>query len=182
MTARYLSLDLSTQSLKAILANEKLEPVHECVIEFDKDLPEFKTKDGVHHHSEEQNRITSPTLMWLKAVDLILMKIREDGVALNNVRAISGTGQQHGSVYWKNSARLTLARLDSRYPMVDQLQDSFSVLDSPVWMDASTVEQCKKLEEVAGSAAQLASITGSRAYERFTGSQIAKIFACRFEK
>ena len=71
MTARYLSLDLSTQSLKAILANEKLEPIHECVIEFDKDLPEFKTKDGVHHHSKEQNRITSPTLIVLYSQEFL---------------------------------------------------------------------------------------------------------------
>lgn len=43
-------------------------------------------------------------------------------------------------------------------------------------MDSSTTEQCKTLEESVGGAQALANITGSKAYERFTGNQIAKIF------
>lgn len=42
-------------------------------------------------------------------------------------------------------------------------------------MDSSTSKQCKKLEEAVGGPLKLAEVTGSRAYERFTGSQIAKI-------
>ena len=56
-----------------------------------------------------------------------------------------------------------------------QLASAFSVQDSPVWMDSSTSEQCGLLEKAVGGAARLSEITGSRAYERFTGSQIAKL-------
>ena len=45
------------------------------------------------------------------------------------------------------------------------------MLDSPVWMDSSTTAECRKLEEAVGGAQRLADITGSRAYERFTGNQ-----------
>ena len=45
------------------------------------------------------------------------------------------------------------------------------MLDSPVWMDSSTSAECRKLEEAVGGAQRLADITGSRAYERFTGNQ-----------
>uniref|UniRef100_A0A3Q2QE38 Xylulose kinase n=1 Tax=Fundulus heteroclitus TaxID=8078 RepID=A0A3Q2QE38_FUNHE len=44
-------------------------------------------------------------------------------------------------------------------------QDSFSVQDSPVWMDSSSSQQCQDLQEAAGGAVRLAEITGSRAYE-----------------
>jgi len=42
-------------------------------------------------------------------------------------------------------------------------------------MDSSTSKQCRQLEAAVGGPQRLADITGSRAYERFTGNQIAKI-------
>ncbi|XP_078147643.1 xylulose kinase [Centroberyx gerrardi] len=42
-------------------------------------------------------------------------------------------------------------------------------------MDSSSRLQCEQLQEAAGGALSLAHITGSRAYERFTGNQIAKL-------
>ncbi|CAG2163458.1 unnamed protein product [Oppiella nova] len=48
-------------------------------------------------------------------------------------------------------------------------------------MDSSTTQYCKQLEQWVGGPQRLADISGSRAYERFTGSQIAKIFNTRPE-
>uniref|UniRef100_A0A8C4WT08 Xylulose kinase n=1 Tax=Eptatretus burgeri TaxID=7764 RepID=A0A8C4WT08_EPTBU len=62
------------------------------------------------------------------------------------------------------------------------LQDCFSVLDSPVWMDSSTTAECRSLEAAVGGAQKMASLTGSRAYERFTGSQIAKLYRTNPER
>lgn len=44
-------------------------------------------------------------------------------------------------------------------------QGSFSVLNSPVWMDSSSSQQCNDLQAAVGGALRLAEITGSRAYE-----------------
>jgi sugar (pentulose or hexulose) kinase len=44
-------------------------------------------------------------------------------------------------------------------------------------MDSSTSEYCEKIEHVMGGAQNVAHITGSRCYERFTGQQIAKVSA-----
>jgi xylulokinase len=55
-------------------------------------------------------------------------------------------------------------------------KDYFAIEDSPIWMDSSTTEQCRSIEQALGGAQALAEITGSRAYERFTGNQIAKIY------
>lgn len=42
-------------------------------------------------------------------------------------------------------------------------------------MDSSTTAECAELEAATGGPANVAHITGSRAYERFTGNQISKI-------
>nr|GMD84977.1 xylulose kinase-like isoform X2 [Ipomoea batatas] len=92
------------------------------------------------------------------------------------IAAISGSAQQHGSVYWKKGGSQVLSSLDSKKPLVNQLCDAFSVQESPIWMDCSTTEQCRAIEEAVGGALELAKLTGSRAHERYVGPQVKKIF------
>ena len=113
--------------------------------------------------------------MWTQALDLVLDKLKETGVNFSLVTAISGSGQQHGSVYWARGAEKVLSSLKPDKSLGEQLENAFSIVDSPVWMDSSTGIECKQLEDAVGGPEQLAAITGSRAYERFTGSQILKI-------
>ena len=40
-------------------------------------------------------------LMWLDAMELIFDEMKADGLDLSGIEAISGSGQQHGSVYLK---------------------------------------------------------------------------------
>lgn len=84
--------------------------------------------------------------------------------------------QQHGSVYWSNKAAGLLANLDSSKSLTEQLSpDAFSLDRSPIWQDHSTEEDCARIELEIGGAQSLADLSGSRAYERFTGSQISKV-------
>ncbi len=81
------------------------------------------------------------------------------------------TLQQHGSVYWRSGIDDILSSLKPEKFLHDQLAHTFSLLDSPLWMDSSTTEECRALEASVGGPLALAEITGSRAYERFTGNQ-----------
>ncbi|XP_026036217.1 xylulose kinase isoform X1 [Astatotilapia calliptera] len=177
----YLGLDLSTQQLKAVVIDGELRVVHQSGVQFDAELPEFRTQGGVHIHTDRLT-VTSPVLMWVKALDLLLDKMKRAGLDFSRVRALSGSGQQHGSVFWRRGASETLKHLDPDQDLHQLLQDSFSVSDSPVWMDSSSTQQCEDLQAAAGGALRLAEITGSRAYERFTGNQIAKLRQTRAEE
>lgn len=113
--------------------------------------------------------------MWVKAVDMIMDKLKLTGVDFSLIHAISGSGQQHGSVYWKKGSQDKLSSLQENEFLHKQLDSCFSLRDSPIWMDSSTRQECQALEDIVGGPQSLANITGSRAYERFTGSQILKI-------
>lgn len=85
----YLGFDLSTQQLKCTIIDEAHEIVLEEAINFDRDLPEFNTKHGAVVNDDV---VTSPTLMWVKALDLLLEKLKSFP-HISAIRGISGAGQ-----------------------------------------------------------------------------------------
>ncbi|KAH8550299.1 hypothetical protein BGW37DRAFT_521521 [Umbelopsis sp. PMI_123] len=170
----YLGLDLSTQQLKYTVINYDHDIIAEAAVHFDKDLPEFHTTNGA---IAEGDVVTSPTLMWVKAMDILFERLsKRSDIKIDNIKGISGAGQQHGSVYWSKEGLYTLASLDVSRTLEDQLQEAFSVKQSPIWQDASTTSQCRCLENLVGGPQGLADLTGSKGYERFTGNQIAKLY------
>ncbi|MDD5678086.1 MAG: xylulose kinase [Kiritimatiellae bacterium] len=174
-SALFLGLDLSTQGLKATLIDVTGRVVAEMALQFDADLPEFKTTGGVHRHADGLT-VTAPPLMWVAALDLLLARMQTEKLPLARVAALSGSGQQHGSVYLRRNARTRLRTLDARLGLHDQLRNVFAFDAAPVWMDSSTGIQCRERDAVLGGAQAVAELTGSRSYERFTGNQIAKIY------
>ncbi len=171
----FMGLDASTQSIKATFVNQKLDIVFEDSIVFDTDLPHYQTKGGVHR-SEDALTVTSPTLMWVEALDMLFEKLKKKNAPIKLITAISGSGQQHGSIYIKQSITETLKKLNTKKIIKEQIKDCFTVLNSPVWMDSSTTLQCRQRDAILGGKEKVAELTGSRSYERFTGNQIAKIF------
>jgi xylulokinase len=173
----YLGLDCSTQSLTAValdVEGDRKEIVFESSIRFDEALPQYGTRHGVLPRSDPAVA-ASPPLMWADALDMMLSRVA-DAVDTSRLAALSGSAQQHGSVYLNGSASAILARLDSGRAPGEQLRTALSRPIAPIWMDSSTSEECAELEAAVGGPAALAGRTGSRAFERFTGPQIRRFF------
>jgi len=178
--ALYLGLDLSTQSLSAIVL-EVEEAARAVVFErslaFDEVAPGYGTRHGVLPSADPLVAESSPR-MWADTLDRMMAIIAgAPGLDLSRLRAVSGSGQQHGSVYLTADGVGAIGRLDARRPLVDQLSGAFARERSPIWMDSSTAAECRAIEQAVGGAAALARLTGSRAFERFTGPQIRKFAA-----
>lgn len=170
--AIYLGFDSSTQGLKALLIDtEEGKIVCSESVNFGADLPEYRCVDGVLENPNPKIRHADP-LVWLAALDLVLLRLREAGAPLNRVAGIAGAGQQHGSVYLNEHFTSIIASLDSTSDLVTQLAPALSRKTSPIWMDSSTDEECAELTAACG--ALIRDLTGSPAIERFTGPQIRK--------
>ena len=172
----FLGLDSSTQGLKCTILDDQLQIVYERALNFDRDLPQYGTRGGAHIR-EDGLTVTSPAPMWVAALDMLFARMKADGAPFASVCAVSGSGQQHGSVWLKEGAEKRLAELDAQKTLEEQLHDIFATADCPIWMDSSTTAQCAAREVALGGAQATADLTGSKAYERFTGNQIAKMYA-----
>ncbi len=168
-----LGIDSSTQSLTAVVLDTASgRVVHQRALNFDKDLPQFGTKSGVLPNADSAV-VHAPPLMWVTALERVLGELK-DVVDLSQIAAIAGSAQQHGSVYLRGSFAQVLAGLTSDVPLADQLAGVFTRPTAPIWMDSSTAEDCKAIDAAMGGPLETQRITGSAAYERFTGPQIRR--------
>ncbi|KAK4135484.1 actin-like ATPase domain-containing protein [Trichocladium antarcticum] len=171
----YLGFDLSTQQLKAIVVQSDLHVVADANVDFDKDLgSKYGITKGVLVN-EDEGEVFAPVALWLESLDLVLQRLQEKNTPMNRIRGISGSCQQHGSVYWSRKAEGLLGALRPEDALVDQLTGAFSHPYAPNWQDHSTQAECDQFDARLGSAERLAEVTGSAAHHRFTGTQIMRL-------
>ena len=177
--ALYLGLDCSTQSLTAIvieIEGDTRRIVFNSSLNFDRDFSEYGTTGGVIRGTEE-GEVYAPPAMWADALDRMLARIaRKAEIDVENIRAIAGSAQQHGSVYLNRRAADVWRGVDPLQPLAPQLHGMFSRDRSPVWMDATTAVQCREIDAALGGPDRTKALTGSPACERFTGPQIRRFF------
>jgi xylulokinase len=84
-----IGLDLSTQGLKCTIYNG-LKKIQTESINFDKDLSHYNTTNG-YHKSECGLYITSPSFMFVQALNILFDRMKKAKFDFSSVTAISGT-------------------------------------------------------------------------------------------
>lgn len=171
--AKFLGLDCSTQSITAvILDSSKKTVVYEKSLNFGKALPQYNCPDGFLLHPDPLVKHSNP-LMWANALDLICKTMQDDGVNLAEIAGISGSGQQHGTIYL-NKDFLREDWLLKAKSLAGAVKPLLTRATSPIWMDSSTFADCRRIDAALGGPEQVRLRSGSSATERFAGPQISR--------
>src|SRR5262249_8393334 len=138
----------STQGLTGVLldADEGArEIVWRHTIIFD-DLG-YGTRPGVLPNPDPLVATSSP-VMWADALHRLMAALATAHAKdLPRISAVSGCGQQHGSVYLNPTATGHLARLSTKESLATQVKPMLSRAESPIWIDMSTTAQCRAIAD-----------------------------------
>jgi len=185
----FVGIDSSTQSVK-IMVIERLPDGTNRVIwthgeSFDDPkYDRFGTTGGVLPHSQAADLYHTDPLMLADALDNCMAQLSGDfkahDLSMENIRAIAGAGQQHGTVYLNTRAQAILrtglhAHAGS---LSEQIRKSaiLSFPTSPIWQDGTTSEEVAAINKAGGGAENVRKITGSPATRRFSLAQILANF------
>ncbi|MFW5997165.1 MAG: xylulokinase [Lentisphaeria bacterium] len=170
----YLGIDASTQSIDGMVIDcDDGSVKYYTTVKFD-DIPGFACTNGVLESADPLVKHSDP-LLWLEGLERVLDQLREQGLDFSAVKAISGSGQQHGTVYL-NRDFLASSWQDSDHSLVETFQPLLSRRSAPIWMDSSTTGECREIAEAVGGRERVQKITGSPPVERFSGPQIRKFY------
>ncbi|EJC99437.1 actin-like ATPase domain-containing protein [Fomitiporia mediterranea MF3/22] len=160
-TAHFLGLELATDQLRAAVVDEQLDLVGVEVVDFDSELAEFQTHGGIFTTPGEA--YTTPVEMWIQALDLLLQKLHRN-FDLSKIKSIGGSAQL-ACVWWKSTISPTLLRFtDPTHSLHSHLFNAgnpFTLPNTPVAQDTSTLPQALALEHALGGPDAAASRLGT---------------------
>ena len=175
-----LGIDGSTQSMSAIVIDlNDNQVICEHSVNFGSRLSQYNSPNGFFE-GESPNTVYSNPSMWLDAIDLLFQELKKS-CDLGKVKAISGAGQQHGSVYLNTKWLETISQLDPTLSLSKQIKPCLSRPHSPIWMDSSTTLECQEIAQALGGNEVVCKKSGSIAIERFTGPQIRRFYKTSLE-
>jgi xylulokinase len=168
-----MGIDASTQSMSVVVIDTETGAiVRDEGVSFG-EFPEFKCPDGFLLDENPLVKHADP-LVWVAALDALFDKLKLDGFDFSRVQSISGSGQQHGTVYL-NSVAQKSRNWSNGDSLVAIVKPMLSLKTAPIWMDSSTSDECREITEAAGGAEYVQKTTGSPAIERFSGPQIRRV-------
>ena len=172
--SKFLGLDSSTQSLTANLIDTKTgDSLYRTSINYGQELPEYKSPFGFLDNPDILVKQSDP-LLWAAALDRLFRKMQDDGVRLDDIAGISGSGQQHGTVYLNRKFRTEGCIPQPGEDLATMLKSRLARPVAPIWMDSSTFDECREINKLLGGAEEVRRLTGSAATERFSGPQIRR--------
>ncbi len=152
----FAGLDVSTQSCKLVILDQKSESViYTDTVNYDNDLPHYKTKNGVIADLGEGVSESNPE-MWIEALEMLLGRLKSSKISPKDILAISVSGQQHGLVTLDDEGNITRSR-------------------SKLWNDFSTREECELLTEAIGGQSKMIEEVANSQRTGYTASKIYHI-------
>jgi xylulokinase len=150
----FAGLDCSTQSFKIVVIDtDKQEVSYTDLVNYDRDLPQYNTENGVIKDAPEGVSESDP-MMWIDALHILFSRLSDSEIPISQIKAISVSGQQHG-----------LVCLDE--------QGNLSRPKSKLWNDFSTQEECDLLTKAVGGIEKMIEEVGN---SQRTGYTAAKIY------
>ncbi|MBC8183227.1 hypothetical protein H8E88_19150 [candidate division KSB1 bacterium] len=153
MNNLFAGFDCSTQSKKLVIIDlDKAEVLYSDQINYDVDLPQYNTNNGVEQSSIEGLSESDPQ-MWIDSLEMLFFKLQKSSFPICDIKSISVSGQQHGLV----------------------CLDKFGELSRPkskLWNDFSTQEECDLLTEAVGGKSKMIAEVGNTQRTGYTASKI----------
>jgi len=178
-----LGLDLSTQSLSAVLIDiDSREIVYRYSLDYQKDSR--LKKYGIQGENyilppKNEGEANQPPKMFLTALDALFTDIKAAGMPMRDIVVCNTSAQQHGHAYISRQARTILGRLNipgsTKSNLVKILEGCFSLDLVPTWMTSDTVKEADFLRTFVGGPEKMIQLSGSNSPARFTGAVIRKI-------
>lgn len=170
-----LGLDLSTQSLSAVLldaASGQTLWSHSLVYRDDPRLLGY----GFEHDTmlvppREPGEAEQPPRLFLAAIDAMFDDLKSAGPGCASIAAINTSGQQHGHVYLNASAGPAFAQLNAggrSEPLATRLAGVFAYGNAPIWKTANTADEAALIRARVGGQAAIVALSGSDMPLRFS--------------
>ncbi len=170
-----LGLDASTQSCSGIVLDTATGKVIACEsVPYGSTFPQYHSPHG-YLPGGADGEVHADPLLWLEGLDELMRRLARQ-CDLGQVQAVSGAGQQHGSVYLNARWPSVLAGLQPDRSLSEQLADGLARATAPIWMDTSTGAQCREIAAQVGGNEVVCAKSGSVAIERFTAAQIRRFW------
>ncbi len=157
MNKLFLGIDVSTQGCKVLCIDPALsKKIYLDGLNYDKDLPGYNTLNGAARNSNAALSESNP-MMWLEALQILFQRMKQQNFPMQEIAAISVSGQQHGLVTLDASGNLTR-------PL------------SKLWNDFSTSEECDILTEKIGGIEKMIEAVGNSKRPGYTAGKIFHMF------
>jgi sugar (pentulose or hexulose) kinase len=131
----FLGLDLSTQSLTAVVISTEAGLVRQESINFDQAYPGYSTRGGVLPSADPLQAHADPR-MWIEALEEMLHRLQQEGLT-RRIAAMAVSAQQQGTVYLNRQAASALSGLDPVTAMASALAGIFSRETWPISIAAT---------------------------------------------
>jgi xylulokinase len=180
-----LGLDLSTQSLSAVLIDiDSRTIVQRFSLDYQKDAR--LKKYGIQGENyilppKNKGEANQPPKMFLAALDALFSDMKAAGLPMRDILVCNTSAQQHGHAYLSRQARTILGKLNvpgnTASNLVSKLDGLFALNLVPTWMTSDTVKEADFIRTFVGGQEKMIQISGSDSPARFTGAVIRKIAA-----